>query len=97
MAGWKAIGLFPFEPKKVLNDLPKPLAPLLLPIASEAMDICETEGTPHTPMTPVTLVTIEAVTSLYDIIKRDTLVVSSLGVSRDKIGIVLCTEMSVSE
>ena len=73
MAGWKATGLFPFEPEKVLNDLTKPLAPLLVPTAGEVVGTCQIEVVPHTPVTPVTPVTTEALTSLHDMIKRDTL------------------------
>ena len=73
MAGWKATGLFPFEPGKVLQDLPKPPTQLLVPAAGKVVVPCQPEEAPRTPVTPTTPVTTEALTSLHEMIKCDTL------------------------
>jgi hypothetical protein len=46
MVGWKATGLFPFEPGKVLQDLPNPPTQLLIPAAGEVVALCQPEEAP---------------------------------------------------
>lgn len=73
MAGRKVTGLFPFEPSRVLKDLLKYPASLVVPIADKAMEVCQPAEVPLTPATPVTPVKVEALTLLYDASKHDTL------------------------
>ncbi len=71
MAGWAATGLFPFNPERVLGDLPKLAADSTVSIAHEVAVSCPPDEVPQTPVTPVTPVTAEALTSLYNMIKQD--------------------------
>ena len=64
-AGWAKAGLFPFNPDKVLNDIPKPPADLIAPRTNEVGSQTQTQ----VPQTPVTPASAEAVTSLYNLIK----------------------------
>lgn len=73
-AGWSATGLFPFNPERVLKDVPKPPANVItqgVEAASTGL-LDEALHTPITPVTPVTPVTTEALTSLHDLIVKDT-------------------------
>ena len=75
-AGWAAAGLFPFDPEKVLQDIPKPLPEAA--VLEETMDSCRQEEILQTPVTPVTPVTAKALTSLHDLIKREACALSSV-------------------
>jgi hypothetical protein len=65
-AGWAKAGLFPFNPDKVLSDIPRP-ATLTAPTANEVAS----ERPDQVPQTPMTPVSAEAVTSLHNLIKQD--------------------------
>lgn len=68
--GWHAAGLFPFNPERVLRDVPKPIAEVGgIDPEAEATSADLLSEVPHTPITPVTT---EALTSLHDLIVRDT-------------------------
>jgi hypothetical protein len=62
-AGWAAAGLFPFNPDRVLRDMPKPPAEHPSSGADTAAASSQDEVL-TTPVTPVTPVTVEALTSL---------------------------------
>ena len=67
-AGWVKAGLFPFNPDKVLSDIPKPLAELTAPKTNEVkIGSCTQDQVPQTPATPVSA---EALTSLLNMIKQ---------------------------
>ena len=67
-AGWVKAGLFPFNPDKVLSDIPKPLADLIAPKTTEVKaGSCTQDQVPQTPATPVSA---EALTSLLNMIKQ---------------------------
>jgi hypothetical protein len=67
-SGWAKAGLFPFNPDKVLSDIPKPLAELTAPKSNEVMAVsCTQDQVPQTPVTPVSA---EALTSLLNMIKQ---------------------------
>jgi hypothetical protein len=73
-AEWSAAGLFPFNSKRVLRDIPKPpvkVSSNILSLKTEATstDVVEV---PDTPIMPITPVTTEALMSLHDLIVRDT-------------------------
>jgi hypothetical protein len=72
-AAWAATGLFPFNPQRVLKDIPKPLPPLslIVPTTGEIAGVCPQGQSLQTPVTPVTPVTAEALASLHDMIKQD--------------------------
>lgn len=65
-SGWMKAGLYPFNPDKVLRDMPKPLAELTVPKANEA------NIWPHSQeeflQTPVTA---EALVSLRSLVEQD--------------------------
>lgn len=69
--GWAKAGLFPFNPDKVLSDIPKPTIALTAPFGNVANIGCSTEGQATTPQTPVTPMSAGAVTSLHNLIKED--------------------------
>ncbi|KAH9867748.1 hypothetical protein J1614_008185 [Plenodomus biglobosus] len=72
-AGWSRAGLFPFNPAKVLSDIPKPLAGLSAPAPNDMeRDSCMQDQVPQTPGTPITS---NAVASLHNPIKQDTHVI----------------------
>ena len=53
-AGWVKAGLFPFNPDKVLNDIPKPPAELTAPKTNEVkVGSCTQDQVPQTPVTPI--------------------------------------------
>lgn len=72
LAGWAKSGLFPFNPDRVLRDIPKPVTELDV---SEAcgMDVgpCPEGDVVQTPVTPVTPVTSEGLLSLQGLINQD--------------------------
>jgi hypothetical protein len=69
-AGWSAAGLFPFNPERVLRDVPKPVAEVgSIDPGAEATSADPLSEEPRTPITPVTT---EALTSLHDLIVTDT-------------------------
>ncbi|KAI1560950.1 DDE-1 domain containing protein [Pyrenophora tritici-repentis] len=69
-AGWYAAGLFPFNPERVLRDVPNPVAEVgSIEPEAEATSADLLSEVPRTPITPVTT---EALTSLHDLIVRDT-------------------------
>lgn len=68
-AGWSATGLFLFNPEQVLRDVLKPPADV---INIEAASTDLLDEVPHIYITPVTPVTSEALTSLHNLIIRDT-------------------------
>jgi DDE superfamily endonuclease len=72
-AGWAKNGLFPFNPDRVLRDIPKPVAALTVPKACE-VDVgpCPQGKVVQTPMTPVTPVTTKTLMPLQDLINQDT-------------------------
>jgi hypothetical protein len=73
-AGWSATGLFPFNPERVLRDVSKPPAEVsnILNPGTETASTDVLDDVPRTPTTPVTPVTTEALTSLHDLIIKDT-------------------------
>jgi hypothetical protein len=71
-AGWAATGLLPFNPERVLSDMPKLPAEIIVPTADDVAGTCSQDEVLHTPVTPVTPVTAEALTSLHNLIKEDT-------------------------
>jgi hypothetical protein len=71
-AGWAATGLFPFNPERVLKDIPKLPADLVILRHDGAARPCLSAEVVHTPVTPVTPATTEGLTTLHDIIKDDT-------------------------
>jgi hypothetical protein len=53
LAGWKASGLYPFNPDKVLTDIPKPAAEPTIPILQTCeIDLCPQGEVLHTLVTP---------------------------------------------
>jgi hypothetical protein len=66
LAGWKASGLYPFNPDKVLTDIPKAVIKPTIPILNTCeIDLCPQGEVLQTPVTP------EALTSLHYLIKQD--------------------------
>lgn len=70
LAGWAAAGLFPFNPERVLRDMPKPPTEQSSSTATVAATSSQNE-VPPTPVTPVTPVTVAALTPLHSLIKQD--------------------------
>lgn len=70
MAGWAATGIVPLNPARVLRYTPKPPVEILASEANERDSYLHGQAL-QTPITPVTPVTIEALTSLYDLIKKE--------------------------
>jgi hypothetical protein len=72
LAGWKASGLYPFNPDKILTDIPKPAAK---PTATEptipTLRTCEINPCLQGEVIR-TLVTLGALTSLHNLITEDT-------------------------
>ncbi|TVY89412.1 hypothetical protein LAWI1_G008442 [Lachnellula willkommii] len=62
-AGWSKAGLYPFNPEKVLNEIPKPLDQLTAPeVNVTEVGSCTHDAVPQTPATPVSA---EALTRLW--------------------------------
>lgn len=58
-AGWSGAGLFPFNPNKVLKELPKPDPQPSSPGSDEnELEPCSHDKVPQTPATPVTVVQV---------------------------------------
>ena len=71
-AGFRASGLIPFDPNRVLTDTPKPPTELSVPSANEVkVGFGSQDKVVHPPMTPVTPVTAEGLTSLHSLIEQD--------------------------
>jgi hypothetical protein len=70
-AGWAATGLYPFNPERVLKDIPRPPVEVIIPEATLA-STSAADIVLQTPITPATPVTAEALTSLHNVIKQDT-------------------------
>lgn len=68
VAGWAATGLFPFNPRKVFQDIPKPPSEHAVPTANGVVGSCAQDEVLRTPVTPVTT---EALSPLYNLIKQD--------------------------
>ena len=69
-AGWAKAGLFPFNPDRVLGDIPRPSDVVTAPKTSELkVGSCTQVQVPQTPVTPISA---EAVASLHSLIKQDT-------------------------
>lgn len=70
-AGFAASGLVPFNPERVLKDIPKPPVALTVSTADQVQAYPQDEVR-HTPITPATPVSSEALISLHNlIIKQD--------------------------
>jgi len=67
-AGWSKAGLYPFNPDKVLSEVPKPLRELTAPESNVTEAPSNTLN--EVPITPVTPVSAEAFTSLSNAFKR---------------------------
>jgi hypothetical protein len=62
-AGWSKAGLYPFNPEKVLDEIPKPLDQLTAPeLNVTEVGSCTHEEVPQTPATPVSA---EALTRIW--------------------------------
>lgn len=70
-SGWAATGLYPFNPDRVLREIPKPQVEIVVPRTATTINNTQ-DATPQKLVTPVTPVTAEALTSLHDMIKQDT-------------------------
>jgi hypothetical protein len=68
MAGWSATGLYPYNPKRVLDSLPKSTANST---ATETYSLAVSSSQEEIPQTPVTPVSAEALTSLHNRITQD--------------------------
>ena len=67
-AGWSKAGLYPFNPKKVLNEIPKPLDQLTAPEFNVTeVGSCTHDEVPQTPATPVSA---EALTRIWTAISQ---------------------------
>ncbi|PIA82972.1 hypothetical protein CB0940_12205 [Cercospora beticola] len=75
-SGWAKAGLFPFDPAKVVKDLPQAnIRPAGLAPGAVQQDPVSHGPTPHTPVTPktpVTPVSAEGVHALHNLMKHDT-------------------------
>ena len=69
-AGWAATGLFPFNPERVLNDIPRPPTKATI-LESEVASTGLGGVVLQTPTTPVTPATTEEFMSLHEMIKKD--------------------------
>lgn len=67
--GWAKAGLFPFNPVRVIKDLPEPPAEASVQTAVEVhQDPSASRDVPQTPVTPLSA---EAVRTLHNLIKKD--------------------------
>jgi hypothetical protein len=69
-AAWAASGLFPFNEDRVLRHTPKPPTQISVPNHNEKVGCPRDDEVLRTPVTPVSA---EALTSLCDLIKQDSL------------------------
>jgi hypothetical protein len=70
-AGFAASGLVPFNPERVIRDMPKPPAALTISKADEVkVGPCPQDQVLQTPMTPATPVSAEALMSLQNLIMK---------------------------
>ena len=69
-SGWAKAGLFPFNPAKVLGDLPE--QPTITPVPGELAVQRGTQSNGDPPATPVTPTSAEGVSILLGLIKKDT-------------------------
>ncbi|KAK7177908.1 transposase [Paraphaeosphaeria sporulosa] len=67
-AGFAATGLFPFNPDRVLNSVPKPVEEASTITAERA--VVQTSPTDENPQTPVTPVSLEGLTLLRNLILK---------------------------
>ena len=67
-AGWAKAGLFPFNPDKVLSDIPEPQAEL----TAKANEVRLAGPQDQVLPTPTTPVSVAAVAALHNLIKQDT-------------------------
>lgn len=67
VAGWNKAGLFPFNPEKVLRDLPKPVVQASNPNVASTI-VPAPLVTPTVPLTPATPTSAESVIALQNII-----------------------------
>jgi len=67
-AGWAKAGLYPFNPARVLVDLPEQPADSLVTAAVLQQGSRSRNDVPHTPVTPTSA---EAVSALHDLIRKD--------------------------
>ena len=70
MAGFRGSGLFPFDPDRVLADVPKPPAKLTLSKSNE-VGLDTQDKAMQLPSTPVTPVTAKDLTSLQNLIEQN--------------------------
>ena len=68
-SGWAKAGLYPFNPARVVKDLPDHSAELLVQTAAEMCP--ESSSQRDVPQTPVTPISAEAVSALHNLIKED--------------------------
>jgi hypothetical protein len=79
-AGWTKAGLFPFNPNKVLYNIPKPFITLTIPATNEMnTGSCIQDQVPQTPVTPKSA---EAVASLYNLIQQNTTMLDGINKQR---------------
>ncbi|KAH3955986.1 hypothetical protein HBH51_259000 [Parastagonospora nodorum] len=72
-SGFSACGLFPFDPDRVLQSMPKPPPELTLTDTNEVEVVMNLEDTVQSPITPVTPVTTQGIALLQNtIIKQAT-------------------------
>jgi hypothetical protein len=69
-SGFSACGLFPFNPDRVLQSMPKPPPELTLNDANEVEAATNPQDTVQSPTTPVTPVTTQGIASLQNIITK---------------------------
>jgi hypothetical protein len=66
LAGWRASGLYPFNPDKVLTEIPKPVAEPTVPVVKTfETDLCSQGEVLQTPTSPTSL------TALHILMQRD--------------------------
>ena len=82
LAGWAAAGLSPFDPARVLRDMPKPPVEHNNASTNVAPTSCPADEALHTPVTPVT---VEGLIWLTDLIKQDTCAAASDEASRQRL------------
>lgn len=66
-SGFSASGLYPFNPERVLQSMPKP-PPELKPINTNETEVANAQDIGQSSLTPVTPVTTQAIASLQNII-----------------------------